>query len=131
MTGLDANILVRYFAQDDTAQSRVATEIIEGRLTEADPGFISLVAIAETAWVLRRSYRLSDLEIASAIEFTLESEVLVVQSKHEVADAMLTLKEGRGSFADALVGALNASAGCSRTLTFDRKALGLPGFEHP
>jgi predicted nucleic-acid-binding protein len=131
MTGLDANILVRYFAQDDAIQSRVAREIIEYRLTEADPGFISLVAIAETAWVLRRSYRLSDLEIASAIEYTLESEVLVVQSKQEVADAMLTLKEGRGSFSDALVGALNRGAGCLRTLTFDRKALRLPGFEHP
>jgi predicted nucleic-acid-binding protein len=52
MTGLDANILVRYFAQDDPIQSRVATEIIEDRLTEADPGLISLVAIAETVWVL-------------------------------------------------------------------------------
>jgi predicted nucleic-acid-binding protein len=131
MTGLDANILVRYFAQDDAIQSRVATEVIEDRLTEADPGFVSLVAIAETAWVLRRSYRLSDLEIASAIEYTLESDVLVVQSKQEVADAMLALKEGRGSFADALVGALNATAGCSRTLTFDLKALRLPGFERP
>jgi hypothetical protein len=38
--------------------------------------------------------------------------------------AMVALKEGRGSFADALIGALGARAGCSRTLTFDQKALG-------
>jgi len=29
------------------------------------------------------------------------------------------LKEGRGSFADALVGALGAKAGCLHTSTFD------------
>ncbi len=29
MTGLEANILVRYLAQDDPAQSQRATEIIE------------------------------------------------------------------------------------------------------
>jgi predicted nucleic-acid-binding protein len=42
---------------------------------------------------------------------------------------MIALKEGRGSFADALVGALGAKAGCSRTLTFDRLASLLAGFE--
>ena len=39
---------------------------------------------------------------------------------------MIALKEGHGSFADALIGAINAQAGCSRTFTFDRKALRLP-----
>jgi predicted nucleic-acid-binding protein len=42
---------------------------------------------------------------------------------------MIALKEGHGSFADALIGALGVKAGCSSTLTFDRKALRLPDFE--
>lgn len=41
---------------------------------------------------------------------------------------MIELKEGSGSFADALIAALGARAGCARTLTFDRKALRIPGF---
>jgi predicted nucleic-acid-binding protein len=41
----------------------------------------------------------------------------------------MALKEGSGSFADALIGALGAKAGCTRTLTFDKSALRLPGFE--
>ena len=53
----------------------------------------------------------------------------MVESEQEVFTAMIALKQGRGSFADALIGALGAKAGCSRTLTFDRKALRLPGFE--
>jgi predicted nucleic-acid-binding protein len=128
MIGLDTNILVRYLAQDDPIQSAKAIELIEGRLTEQDPGFISVVAMAETAWVLERAYGLADADIARAIERTLQVGSLVVESEQEVFTAMIALKEGRGSFADALIGALGAKAGCSRTLTFDRKALRLSGF---
>jgi predicted nucleic-acid-binding protein len=129
MIGLDANILLRHLAQDDPIQSPKATELIERRLTEADPGFVSVVAMAETVWVLERAYGLADHDIAAAIERVLQMDVIVVENEQEVFTAMIALKDRRGSFADALIGALGASAGCSRTLTFDRKALRLAGFE--
>jgi predicted nucleic-acid-binding protein len=97
--------------------------------SEQDPGFISVVAMAETASVLERAYGLADADIARAIERTLQADSLVVESEQEVFTAMIALKEGRGSFADALIGALCAKAGCPRTLTFDRKALRLSGFD--
>jgi predicted nucleic-acid-binding protein len=129
MIGLDTNVLVRYLAQDDPAQSLKATELIERRLTEDEPGFISVVAMAEVAWVLERAYGLADQEIAAAIEGVLQAEVVVVENEQEIFTAMIALKAGRGSFADALIGALDAKAGCSRTLTFDRRAQRLSGFE--
>ena len=131
MTGLDTNVLVRYLTLDDPVQAVQATDIIERRLTEQDPGFISTVAVAETVWVLERFYRFSSARIVAAIERMLGAETLVVESEREVFTAMIALKEGRGSFADALIGALSAKAGCSRVLTFDRQALRLPGFELP
>ena len=129
MIGLDTNILVRYFAQDDPVQSHKATVVMEQRLTEQSPGFVSIVALAETVWVLERSYRLRKQEIAIVIERILGADALLGEHEAEVATALTALWEGRGSFADALVGAINAQAGCSRTLTFDRKALRLPGFD--
>jgi predicted nucleic-acid-binding protein len=129
MIGLDTNVIVRYLAQDDPVQSAKATEVIEQRLTTLDPGFISVVAMAETVWVLERAYGLADGEIAAVIEHTLQADVLVVESEQEVFIAMIALKEGHGSFTDALIGALDAKAGCSATVTFDQKALRLPGFE--
>ena len=129
MIGLDTNVLVRYLAQDDSAQSPTATELIEQRLTEDEPVFISVVAMAEVAWVLERAYGLADQKIAAAIEGVLQVEVLVVENEQEVFTAMIALKAGRGSFADALIGALGAKAGCSRTLTFDQRAQRLSGFE--
>jgi predicted nucleic-acid-binding protein len=128
MIGLDTNVLIRYLAQDDPVQSAKATELIEHRLSEGDPGFISIVAMAETVWVLERAYRLSDVEIAATIERTLQADVLVVECEQQVFTAMIALKQGIGSFADALISALGAKAGCSATVTFDQKALRLPGF---
>jgi predicted nucleic-acid-binding protein len=129
MTGLDTNILVRYFTQDDPIQSKKANEIIERRLTEDEPGFVSVVTIVETVWVLSRVYDLSNLEIAAAVEGMLQSDTLVIQNEQEVFTAVAALKAGRGSFADALVSALGTWAGCGSTLTFDSKAGRLDGFE--
>lgn len=129
MIGLDTNVLVRYLAQDDPVESPKATELIERRLTEENPGFLSVVAMVETAWVLARAYGLADEEIAAAIERTLQADVLVVENEQEVFTAMIALKEGHGSFADALIGGLGARAGCTHTLTFDQKASRLAGFE--
>jgi predicted nucleic-acid-binding protein len=61
----------------------------------------------------------------------LQADVLVVESEFEVFTAMIAAKEGRGSFADAMIAGLGAKAGCSSTLTFDEKSLRLPGFELP
>ena len=114
MIGLDTNVLVRYFAQDDPVQSGTATKLIEGRLSERDPGFISVVAM---------------VAIATVIERTLQADALVVENEQEVFTAMVALKDGQGSFADALIGALGATAGCVTTVTFDRRASRLFGFE--
>jgi predicted nucleic-acid-binding protein len=45
MIAPDTNVLLRYLAQDDPKQSPRATEIMERRLTEQEPGFVSLVTI--------------------------------------------------------------------------------------
>jgi predicted nucleic-acid-binding protein len=131
MIGLDTNILVRYLAQDDAVQSPVATDVIEFRLTEENPGFISIVAMVEMVWVLDRAYGLAGREIAAVLERLLQADTLVVENQQEVFTAAMALKEGTGSFADALISVLGARVGCTRTLTFDKTALRLPGFELP
>lgn len=129
MIGLDTNILIRYITQDDPNQSLKATALIEHHLTEYNPGFISVVTLVEMVWVLTRTYSLTDDEIAAEIKLILSSDSLIVEHEKEAHGAMIALKEGRGKFADALVGALGLKAGCSHTLTFDKKASRLSGFE--
>jgi len=129
MIGLDTNVLVRYLTQDDPVQSAKATQILERRLTPKIPGFVSVVAMVETVWVLDRAYGLTDQEIATAVERLLQVEVLAIENEQEVFTAMVALRQGRGSFAGALIAELGKRAGCTRTLTFDQKALRLRSFE--
>jgi predicted nucleic-acid-binding protein len=58
----------------------------------------------------------------------LQADTLVVQNEQEAFTAMIALKTGACSFSDALIGALGAWAGCSATLTFDKKAKRLKQF---
>jgi predicted nucleic-acid-binding protein len=129
MIGLDTNILVRFLTQDDPVQSSRTRQIIERQLTEENPGFVSLAAMLETAWVLEKIYKLSDQEVAEAIKGILQIDTLFIQNEQEVYTATVILQTGRGSFADALINALGTWAGCASTLTFDRKASRLQGFE--
>jgi predicted nucleic-acid-binding protein len=127
MIGLDTNVLVRYFAQDDPVQSPKATEFIEREISLENPGFVSIVTMVETVWVLERTYQLDRKNLGVAIERILQADALVVEQEREVFIALMALSSGFG-FADALIEALGARAGCSHTVTFDQKALRMTGF---
>ena len=129
MIGLDTNIVVRYLTQDDPTQFRKAQEIFEKRLNPREPGFVSVVAMTETVWVLDRAYSFSPAEIALAIERMLQTDVLVIECEQEIFAAMIALKEGIGDFSDALIAALADKAGCRHTLTFDKRAARLQNFK--
>jgi predicted nucleic-acid-binding protein len=83
MIGSDTKLLVRCVTQDDPVQSAKATAWIEERLTPENPGFISVVAVAETVWVLERTYGVADEDIAAAIERLLQADVLVVENEQQ------------------------------------------------
>jgi predicted nucleic-acid-binding protein len=122
MNGLDTNVLLRYLAQDDPAQSRQATEIIERRLTVQNPGFVSLVSILEVVWVLGSLYKRTRGEIAQQVEMILAADTLEVQNEQEVYQAVVALRSRTGTFEDALIGGIGIWRGCAATLTFDQNA---------
>ena len=119
MIGLDTNVLLRYLTQDDEKHSARATEIIEGRLSEQEPGFVSLVSIFEVVWVLKSLFKRSRQQIANDVEMLLAADTLEVQNEQEVYLAVVSLRNGIGTFEDALIGSLSTWRGCSATLTFD------------
>ena len=129
MTGLDTNILLRYLLQVDPKQARRANQIIDRQLSEQNPGFVNLATILEIVWVLRSLLKRSPSEIATHLEHLLAADSLEVQNEQQVFEAAFALKRGTGEFEDALIGALNAWAGCSHTWTFDRKTARLPYFQ--
>jgi predicted nucleic-acid-binding protein len=128
MTGLDTNILIRYMLRDDPAQALRAEKVVE-RLTESDPGFVSIVVVVEIAWVLEKVYKFAAHDVAAALERMLQIDVLIIEHRLEVYLAVVDLKQRKGHFADALIGAIARRSGCTRIFTFDRKASRLAGFQ--
>jgi predicted nucleic-acid-binding protein len=123
MIGLDTNVLVRYLTQDDPAQAALATRVIEQELTEDAPGFVGLVALVETIWVLERLYRASADEIRGIVNDLLGCRNIVVENRDVVARALATSAKNPCGFADAIVAASASNAGCTKIVSFDRKAV--------
>jgi predicted nucleic-acid-binding protein len=129
MIGLDTNVILRYLIQDDPRQAPLANRIFDQVLSEQNRGFISLVTVLEIVWVLRSLLKRTPSEIAAHLEDLLAADSLEVQNEQQVFEAVFALKRGTGEFEDALIGALNAWAGCPQTWTFDKRALKMPYFQ--
>jgi predicted nucleic-acid-binding protein len=126
MTGLDTNVIVRYITQDDPAQSRAATRLIES-LSAEKPGFIGLVVTAELVWVLQSSYHSSRQEIAKVLESLLQTKELVLERAELVGQALRSFSAESSDFSDCLIERCADAAGCESTVTFDRLAAGAAG----
>jgi predicted nucleic-acid-binding protein len=122
LIGLDTNVIVRFLAQDDEVQSRLATRLF-ARLTREEPGFVSLVVLAEVSWVLARAYKASRAELADAIEGLLRSAEIRIENAEAAWRALGAYQASKSAeFADALIAEIAALAGVTRTMTFDRGA---------
>lgn len=126
MTGLDTNVLVRFFVQDNAEQAKAALGLM-ATFTEAEPGFICREVLVELVWVFERAYALSRSDIADAIDGLLEARELVIEAADRAAIAVDRYRKGGPGFADQMIALAGRGAGCATTVTFDRKAAGLPG----
>lgn len=120
MIGVDTNVLVRYLTQDDPAQARLATKAIEG-LTATQPGYLGIVTLVETSWVLRHAYGFDAKDVTEVLEDLVSTDEFVVENPALVGRALEAAAAG-ADFADALIADTARQAGCEHTVTFDRRA---------
>jgi predicted nucleic-acid-binding protein len=121
MTGIDTNILVRLFVQDDPEQSVRVDSLLQS-LSASSPGFVPSVALAELAWVLRKQYGVSKPQFISHIQQLLDSPEIVLENEAALKQALRTFGNTKADFADCLIERVCFQAGCARTLTFDATA---------
>ncbi len=122
MIGVDTNVLVRYIAQDDAAQSRRATSFIEKECSAAAPGFVGLVVLVEVVWVSESSYGALRAEVADIARRILSIKQLVVQDAETAWKALRLFESSQAEFADCLVERSAIAAGCESVVTFDKRA---------
>ncbi len=121
MMGLDTNVLVRYITQDDKKQAEQAGRLMEN-LNEETPGYVSVVTIVELYWVLETAYQLTRSQLVQVFQTLIAVDYLKIDRVAAVASAVRQYSESKADFADCLIERLASSAGCVRTLTFDKGA---------
>lgn len=120
MIGLDTNVLVRYFTQDNKAEAQRANEAIEKQCSKDNPGFIHDIVLCELVWVLASCYECPKEVISETLEKILVSPQLRVAHRSHVWEAIQIFKKTKADFSDCLLGIKNSSSGCRKTVTFDK-----------
>lgn len=115
----DTNILVRAATLDDPVQGPLARALME----EAELLAVTLPALCEFCWVLRRVYSFEPAEIAAAIRVLLEAAN--VELDRTAVEAGLALLEEGGDFADGVIAHDGQWLGGETFVSFDRKAVRL------
>jgi predicted nucleic-acid-binding protein len=127
MIGLDTNVLVRYFTQDDPEQSRRATKLIETHCTEENAGFVSMVVLCELIWVLDSGYGYKKTDIARLLRGMLSTPALLLENQERLSRAVSLYEKGRSGFADYLIACTCDDETAVPVYTFDRAAVKTTG----
>jgi len=118
---VDTNVLVRLLVRDEPVQSALAKALF------ADgPVWLSATVLLETAWVLRKGFRLEWPEIVDALRRACALENVVVEDEHRFHDALDWAENGL-DFADAfhLARAQDAESFYTFDRAFARRSRGL------
>lgn len=121
MIGVDTNVVIRMVTNDDPRQVGIVREFLVAR-SSSDPAFVSSLVLAESIWVLQTRLHYPLDRIVKALATLLESQEL----RFQYADRLRTLLDAPSSLkadlSDYLIAWSAESAGCSHTVTFDRRA---------
>ena len=124
MRAVDTNVLVRILARDDPKQVRVADEFV------AAGAWVSLLALAETMWVLSTVYERDVPALGASVEQLLNHKDLILQDSEVVAAALETFRSRPAlGFTDCLLLEVARKAGHLPLGTFDRNLSRLDGAE--
>lgn len=85
MTGLDANVLVRYITRDDPEQYRAAKSFLESNCTREEPGYVNVSVLCELAWVLTSVYDTTEEELAGVLDQLLRTRQLQIERRRIIA----------------------------------------------
>ncbi len=102
MIALDTNVLVRFLVRDDEKQASAANTLLSS-LTVEEPGFICREVVVELVWVLERAYGFPRDQISDVLEHLVSTEVLVMETAGDVAQAAYRYRPGGAGFSDLMI----------------------------
>jgi predicted nucleic-acid-binding protein len=124
--GLDTNVLLRVFVDDEPAQVAAARQLIQ----KAAPSglLVSDLVLAEMVWTLSRRMKAEKGHILDVLRRLLERSEFVLEDRHGIREAMRLFAAGRVDFGDCLISVRNRRLGATETVSFDEDAIELAVF---
>jgi predicted nucleic-acid-binding protein len=132
MIGIDTNVLLRWllYPEDgDIGSSPAEIDLVERTISAKDAEFfVNAIVVAETTWILEQKLKLPRAGICDVVDRLLYSVNITVGDSATVNEARQVYGTANIGFADCLIAQMNSRAGCSYTLTLDKKAGRHAGF---
>ena len=127
MIGIDTNILLRLWLNDDPAQSKRIDRLLAEHGGLPGSLLVTDVVLGEAVWTLKSAFEQDKHAQSIAVRSLLEETAFAFEDREAVAAALTLFESGSCGFADCLVVAKHARQGCDFTATFDRGMRKLPG----
>ncbi len=127
MIGIDTNILLRLWLNDDPAQNKRIDALLAAHGGMPGSLLVTDVVLAEAVWTLKSAFEQDKHAQLIAVRSLLEETAFAFEDREAVAAALTLFETGSCGFADCLVVAKHARQGCEFTATFDRGMRKLPG----
>ena len=127
MIGIDTNVLLRLWLDDDPAQSRRIDVLLGEHGQAAGSLLVSDVVLAEAVWTLGSAYSQGKAEQLKAVRSLLDEAAFAFESRDAVAAALVLCERSACGFADCLIAAKHAALGCEFTATFGKRMGKLDG----
>lgn len=115
----DTNVLVRVVVRDDVAQARTA----EKMLRKAELIAVTLPALCEFVWVLKKLYGFATTDITVAIRALMATRN--VEMNRPAVEVGLAVLEAGGDFADGVIAFEGKWLGGETFVSFDKRAVAL------
>ncbi len=127
MIGIDTNILLRLWLNDDPGQNKRIDALLAEHGSTPGSLLVTDVVLVEAVWTLRSAFEQDKDAQLIAVRSLLEETAFAFEDREAVAGAIILFETGSCGFADCLVVAKHARQGCDFTATFDRGMRKLPG----
>jgi len=119
--GLDTNILLRLWLNDDPAQGRKIDSLLDEHGSAPGSLLVSDVVLAEALWTLRASYGQGKADQLVAVRSLLKEPAFAFEDREAVELAASLLESNSCGFSDCLIVARHSRSGCDFTATFDKR----------
>ncbi len=127
MIGIDANILLRLWLNDDPVQNRRIDALLAAHGNTPGALLVTDAVLAEAVWVLRSAFAQDTAAQLLAVRSLLDETAFAFEDREAVVQAAALFEQSSCGFSDCLILARHASLGCAFTATFDRGMRKLPG----